>query len=365
MSKIANEMEQAHDMYLIPQSLIEGAIRNLKRALPKYGGGTTDRDDHDETLQYVKRLQDCLSSPSVQDHHEAALAGPCPICNGIEGCDHTVPERRRAFSDLSANQHTDPMAWEALRRAEARLQEKDGQTLFTLESLKWHIADQRKLISIAREALSHRDAINSAESDVWKGDKRQWIKAILVEMSVALEEATAEAEVQAALDKAINEIVGRKASSKTESPDLVCRTCGGWGECGDYAEPSPCPDCNHHHEAGGAPGQEEIVARACDYWFERARHLADEAGYDYTPPEPGSEYDAHFRESMSGLVSLIASLVPPSDQQGREQVIGELCEALDGILQHTSTTIGGWEVCRLSNFADARAALAKARSAAQ
>ena len=23
---------------------------------------------------------------------------PCPICHGVEGCDHTVPERAKAFN---------------------------------------------------------------------------------------------------------------------------------------------------------------------------------------------------------------------------------------------------------------------------
>ena len=27
---------------------------------------------------------------------ESAKYLPCPICNGVEGCDHSVPERRRA-----------------------------------------------------------------------------------------------------------------------------------------------------------------------------------------------------------------------------------------------------------------------------
>lgn len=153
-----------------------------------------------------------------------------------------------------------------------------------------------------------------------------------------------------------------------------CKLGGGCGECGgigaiwdttDYEEMGRFLS-THHHEAGGAPGQEEIVARACDYWFERARHLADEAGYDYTPPEPGSEYDAHFRESMSGLVSLIASLVPPSDQQGREQVIGELCAIIEKHEQGENHDEGAFDadcsVCRI--LADLRA-LSRARSAAQ
>jgi hypothetical protein len=40
------------------------------------------------------------TAPAPAEQHRAPFL-PCPICNGVEGCDHTVPERRRevAFSN--------------------------------------------------------------------------------------------------------------------------------------------------------------------------------------------------------------------------------------------------------------------------
>lgn len=42
---------------------------------------------------------DCKMSATGYVTAEQALGSylPCPICGGIEGCDHTIPERRRAL----------------------------------------------------------------------------------------------------------------------------------------------------------------------------------------------------------------------------------------------------------------------------
>jgi hypothetical protein len=47
-----------------------------------------------------ERLRFSAFYPIKAQEQPAVL--PCPICNGIEGCDHTIPERQRAvFEDLS------------------------------------------------------------------------------------------------------------------------------------------------------------------------------------------------------------------------------------------------------------------------
>ena len=38
-----------------------------------------------------------MTQPPDTDQGLSELLLPCPICNGVEGCDHTVPERLRAF----------------------------------------------------------------------------------------------------------------------------------------------------------------------------------------------------------------------------------------------------------------------------
>lgn len=49
------------------------------------------------------------------DARPVAIYLPCPICSGVEGCDHTVPERRRATSDA----HTKLMKFYAVETTDA------------------------------------------------------------------------------------------------------------------------------------------------------------------------------------------------------------------------------------------------------
>lgn len=46
---------------------------------------------------------------------------PCPICNGVEGCDHTVPERSRATRDA----HTQLMKFYAVETTDALIAEME------------------------------------------------------------------------------------------------------------------------------------------------------------------------------------------------------------------------------------------------
>ena len=41
-------------------------------------------------------------SPDAERVGEQGPFLPCPICRGVEGCDHAIPERRRAYLQLSS-----------------------------------------------------------------------------------------------------------------------------------------------------------------------------------------------------------------------------------------------------------------------
>jgi hypothetical protein len=54
------------------------------------------QDAKHDILTLAARLRAC-GAPAQAEQHRAPFL-PCPICNGVEGCDHTVPERRRAVA---------------------------------------------------------------------------------------------------------------------------------------------------------------------------------------------------------------------------------------------------------------------------
>ncbi|WP_208450548.1 hypothetical protein [Burkholderia contaminans] len=57
-------------------------------------------DDCGATAESVEGWN-CRAQPEPQMADERVAFIPCPICNGVEGCDHTAPEREHAASNLS------------------------------------------------------------------------------------------------------------------------------------------------------------------------------------------------------------------------------------------------------------------------
>lgn len=78
----------------------EKVIKSMKLSGPRYGDPfAMTREDAQRFVD--KRVAEVKAAyPADGDFDLGCLPGfpflPCPICKGVEGCDHTVPERARA-----------------------------------------------------------------------------------------------------------------------------------------------------------------------------------------------------------------------------------------------------------------------------